>query len=108
MSDFSQSDNKSDILVDEDSKTQRGFKVVLYNDEDHTYEYVVEMLTKCSKLSKDQAFKCTVEVDLTGRSVVHYGSKEQCQAVRDKINSFGADHRMLKSTGSMNSEVEPS
>ncbi len=106
MSDNFNTDQDSDVLVDDATKTQRGFKVVLYNDEDHTYEYVVEMITKCCDLSKDQAFRCTVEVDLTGRSIVHFGSNEKCKLVRNKINSFGADHRMLKSSGSMNSEVE--
>ncbi|MGL1936933.1 MAG: ATP-dependent Clp protease adaptor ClpS [Fibrobacterales bacterium] len=99
--------NDSDILVEDQTKGQRNFKVVLYNDEDHTYEYVVEMITKCCNLSKSQAFKCTVEVDLTGRSIVNYGSKVECQKVRDKVNAYGADHRMLRSVGSMNSEVEP-
>jgi ATP-dependent Clp protease adaptor protein ClpS len=88
------------------TKTAPKSKVVLLNDEDHTYDYVVEVLTKTCKLSKTQAFKCAVEVDLNGRSIVFYGDKEQCQSLSAKINSFGPDHRMPRSMGSMQSEVE--
>ncbi len=82
------------------------YKVVLFNDEDHTYDYVVDMLTKVCGLSRTQAFKCAVEVDLSGRTIVFYGDRESCDQKADKINSFGPDHRMPRSMGSMRAEVE--
>ena len=88
------------------SKTQKKFKVVLFNDEEHTYDYVVEMLTKVCELKKEDAFKCAVEVDLSGRTIVYNGSKDACKNKRDQINSYGPDYRMINSLGSMNSEVE--
>ncbi len=88
------------------TQAQPNFKVVLFNDEDHTYDYVVDVLKVCCKLSKSQAFKCAVEVDLTGRTIVFYGADEKCKKVSEKINTFGPDYRMARSMGSMESAVE--
>ena len=88
------------------TKARPSFKVVLFNDEDHTYDYVVDLLTTCCKLKRGQAFRCAVEVDLTGRTIVFYGTEEECTKVSEKINSFGPDFRMPRSMGSMESAVE--
>lgn len=80
--------------------------MVLYNDEAHTYDYVVEMLTSTSRLSREQAFRCAVEVDLSGRTIVHYGSHSDCALVQSKIAHYGPDHRLPHSMGSMAAEVE--
>ena len=87
-------------------KTAMPCKVVLFNDEEHTYDYVVEMLTQVCKLSKDNAFRCAVEVDLTGRTVVKYGTRNQCEGTCSKIRAYGPDHRLPQSMGSMNAEVQ--
>lgn len=87
-------------------KVQKQFKVVLFNDEEHSYDYVVEILTKICKLTREQAFRCAVEVDLTGRTIVFYGEREKCVEVSHKINNYGPDFRMPKSIGSMESAVE--
>ena len=82
------------------------FKVVLFNDEEHTYDYVVEMLTHVCDLSRENAFRCAVEVDLTGRTVVCYGSRPECDATCSRILSYGPDHRLPQSMGSMNAEIQ--
>ena len=88
------------------SKPQLNHKVVLYNDEQHTYDYVVEMLTDVCKLARDAAFRCAVEVDMTGRTIVYYGEEDDCQLVQAKICSYGADHRIPESMTSMDAEVQ--
>ena len=87
-------------------KTVPPFKVVLFNDEEHTYDYVVEMLTLVCKLSKENAFRCAVEVDLTGRTIVRYGSRSDYNNTCSKITAYGPDHRLPQSMGSMNAEVQ--
>lgn len=94
----------SEVAVLED----RPCFVVLLNDEEHTYQYVVEVLTNVCKLSKEQAFRCAVEVDLSGRTIVYRGSKEKCNQICEQIKNYGPDHRLLHSMGSMNAEVEGS
>jgi len=88
------------------TQTAMPFKVVLFNDEEHTYDYVVEMLTHACKLSRENAFRCAVEVDLTGRTVVFYGTRAECGSICAQIMSYGPDHRLPQSMGSMNAEVQ--
>lgn len=46
------------------------YNVVLLDDNEHTYEYVIEMLQKLFAYSAPDAFQHAVEVDKTGRTVV--------------------------------------
>jgi ATP-dependent Clp protease adaptor protein ClpS len=82
------------------------WKVVLFNDEEHTYDYVVELLTLVCKLSRENAFRCAVEVDMAGRTTVFYGTRADCEATCSKILSYGPDHRLPQSMTSMNAEVQ--
>jgi ATP-dependent Clp protease adaptor protein ClpS len=83
------------------------FHVVLLDDDEHTYDYVVEMLTKIFCLSTEAAFQRAVEVDTTGRTIVITCEKEQAEFGRDQIHAYGADPRMAISKGSMSAVVEP-
>jgi ATP-dependent Clp protease adaptor protein ClpS len=88
------------------TETQLSSKVVLFNDEEHSYDYVVEMLTHCCEMSKDAAFYCALEVDMTGRTIVYYGDFDACKTVCSKILTYGPDHRLPQSMSSMNAEVQ--
>ncbi|HXP90988.1 MAG TPA: ATP-dependent Clp protease adaptor ClpS [Fibrobacteria bacterium] len=82
------------------------FKVVLFDDDEHTYDYVVELLVDCCSLSRESAFRCAVEVDLSGRTTVFYGTGDECRRRRDRIVGYGADPRLPRSRGSMKAEVQ--
>ena len=81
------------------------FKVVLFDDNEHTYDDVVEMLVDCCGLSRESAFRCAVEVDLAGKTTVFYGPLEACRKCCEKIHAYGADPRLPRSSGSMNAQV---
>ena len=83
------------------------FHVVLLNDDDHTYDYVVEMLATIFCVSPSAAFQHAVEVDTTGRTIVMTCEREQAEFGGDQIHSYGADPRMPRSKGSMTAIVEP-
>jgi ATP-dependent Clp protease adaptor protein ClpS len=83
------------------------FHVVLLDDDDHTYDYVIEMLGKIFLLPVEAAFHHAVEVDTTGRTIVMTCEREQAEFGRDQIHSYGADPRMAKSKGSMTAVIEP-
>jgi len=84
------------------------FHVVLLDDDEHTYDYVIEMLQKLFCYSMTEAFQHAVEVDTTGRTIVITCELAQAQFGRDQIHSYGADWRMPgKSKGSMCAIVEP-
>ena len=83
------------------------FNVVLLDDDDHTYDYVVEMLSKIFLLPAEIAFQHAIEADTTGRTVVITCEREQAEFGRDQIHAYGADPRMARSKGSMRAIVEP-
>lgn len=82
------------------------FKIVLFDDDEHTYDYVVEMLVDCCGLSRESAFRCAVEVDLSGKTTVFYGPLDACKRRCEKIHAYGADPRLPRSKGSMKAEVQ--
>ena len=83
------------------------YHVVLLDDDDHTYDYVIEMLSAIFLFPADVAFQHAVEVDTTGRTIVMTCELAQAEFGRDQILAYGADPRMPKSKGSMTAIVEP-
>lgn len=83
------------------------WNVILLNDDDHTYEYVIEMLGKVFGHPPEKAFQLAVEVDVLGRVIVDTTSKERAELKQEQIHGFGPDHRLPRSKGSMSAEIEP-
>jgi ATP-dependent Clp protease adaptor protein ClpS len=83
------------------------YRVVLLDDDDHTYDYVIEMLQKLFFLSADAALQHAVEVDTAGRTIVITCERAEAEFARDQIHAYGADPRMPKSKGSMSAVLEP-
>lgn len=88
-------------------KTAPRWNVILLDDDDHTYEYVVDMLVKLFAHPARKAYAMAVEVDTAGRSIVETTSLERAELKRDQIHAFGADPRLERSQGSMSAVLEP-
>ncbi|MEM6552462.1 MAG: ATP-dependent Clp protease adaptor ClpS [Planctomycetota bacterium] len=67
------------------------YQVVLLNDNDHTYEYVIEMLLRVFRLPVHKAVELTARVDTAGRAPVWSGSKEVAELKRDQVRGYGPD-----------------
>src|ERR1700736_2113324 len=61
------------------------YNVVLLDDDEHTYDYVVEMLQKLFALSAGDAWNHAVEVDSTGRTIVITCELAEAEFGRDQI-----------------------
>ena len=85
----------------------RLYHVVLLDDDEHTYDYVIEMLQKLFLFPAEVALQHAVEVDSTGRTIVITCERPEAEFARDQIHGFGADHRMPKSKGSMSAVLVP-
>jgi ATP-dependent Clp protease adaptor protein ClpS len=83
------------------------FHVVLLDDDEHTYDYVIEMLGAIFLLPMEVAFRHAVEVDTTGRTICMTCELAQAEFGRDQIHAYGADPRMPRSKGSMSAIIEP-
>ncbi len=97
---------QTQTLEETKAQAKRNFRVLLINDEDHTYDYVVDVLTCVCGMKKVQAFQCAVEVDICGKTIVFYGSKDKCDQVARKITAYGPDHRLVHSMDGMKAIVE--
>ena len=83
------------------------YRVVLLDDDDHTYDYVIEMLQKIFVFTLEEAYRHAEEVDSCGRTVLITCEKPHAEFARDQIVSYGADWRLDRSKGSMSAIVEP-
>jgi ATP-dependent Clp protease adaptor protein ClpS len=83
------------------------YNVVLLDDDDHSYEYVILMLKKVFGHPIEKGFEMAQEVDSTGRVVVATTNLEQAELKRDQIQAFGPDPLIPRCRGSMSATVEP-
>ncbi len=83
------------------------YHVVLLDDDDHTFEYVISMLQTLFGYPPEKGFQHANEVNNTGRTILCTTSKERAELKRDQIHGFGADPRLERSKGSMTSIIEP-
>lgn len=83
------------------------YHVVLLDDDDHTYDYVIEMLQKIFIFSGEQALRHAQEVDAQGRTVLITCELPEAEFGRDQIHAYGADWRLPRSKGPMSAVVEP-
>jgi ATP-dependent Clp protease adaptor protein ClpS len=83
------------------------YRVVLLDDDDHTYDYVIEMLQKIFIFSSEEALRHAEEVDAHGRTVLMTCELPQAEFGRDQIHAYGKDWRLPRSKGSMSAVVEP-
>ena len=96
-----------EVEDDTTSQIQPLYHVILLNDEDHTYDYVVEMLQKVFGMSEATAFGHAVEVDTKGTTIVLTCELSKAELKRDQIHAYGPDWRLPRSMGSMAAIVEP-
>ena len=83
------------------------YRVVLLDDDDHTYDYVIEMLQKVFIFSMEQALRHAQEVDSMGRTVLIVCELPEAEFGRDQVHAYGRDWRLPRSKGSMSAVVEP-
>ena len=83
------------------------YNVVLLDDDDHSFEYVILMLKTLFGHPPEKGYKMAVEVDATGRVVVATTNLEQAELKRDQIQAFGPDPFIPRCKGSMSATIEP-
>ena len=82
------------------------YHVILLDDNEHTYDYVIEMLMDLFKHSAETAFRMACEVDTRKRVIVDTTHKERAELKKQQIESYGADWRMPACKGSMSAIIE--
>jgi ATP-dependent Clp protease adaptor protein ClpS len=92
---------------DSTPKRQPRYNVILWNDNDHTYEYVIAMLQKLFGHPPEKGFLMAKEVDTRGRVIVLTTTKEHAELKRDQVHAYGKDSLIPSCKGSMSATIEP-
>ncbi len=98
---------KRDVRQDEKRKRQPRYSVILWDDDDHSYEYVIMMMRKLFGHTIEAGFKIAEQVDSGGKAVCLTTTREHAELKRDQIHSFGRDHLIDRCSGSMSATIEP-
>ncbi len=88
-------------------KKQPRYHVVLWDDPDHSYEYVVLMMKQVFRRPIEAGFQIAKEVDTSGRAICLTTTLEHAELKRDQIHAFGKDELIARCKGSMSATIEP-
>lgn len=88
-------------------KRQPKYNVLLWDDDQHSYEYVIEMMKKVFGHSTGKGLRIAFEVDKQGVAICLTTTLEHAELKCQQIRSFGRDTLIATSVGSMKSTIEP-
>ena len=92
---------------DVQTKRQPRYHVILWDDDDHSYEYVIMMMRSLFGHALEAGFQIAESVDNAGKAVCLTTTREHAELKRDQIHSFGRDGLIDRCAGSMSSTIEP-
>ena len=87
-------------------KKQPRYNVVLWNDDHHSYAYVITMLLELFAYPVEKGYQMAHEVDTQGRVVVLTTTMEHAELKRDQIHAYGKDVMIADCQGSMSASIE--
>jgi len=82
------------------------YHVIIFDDDSHTYEYVIEMMVVLFGMTPEEGLEIAYEVDNIGQAIVMTVPYEDAEDARKRIVGYGPDFRMPNSTGSMAAMIE--
>lgn len=100
-------ETRSKTDTEKRSDQPRLWNVVLLDDQDHTYEYVIRMMQQLFGHSQEKAYSIAKRVDNDGRAVCLTTHREHAELKRDQIHAFGRDPLIAASAGPMSAVIEP-
>jgi ATP-dependent Clp protease adaptor protein ClpS len=98
---------KSRTDVETRTRRQPPYHVIILNDEEHSFEYVIELLTKLFGHPLATAEELTLRIHHTGRAIVMTTHREKAELKREQVLAYGPDPRMSISKGPLGCYIEP-
>ncbi|MHC5536806.1 ATP-dependent Clp protease adaptor ClpS [Singulisphaera rosea] len=98
---------KSETNPDTRTRRQPPYNVIILNDEEHSFPYVIEMLVKLFGHPLTTAQELTSRIDRTGRAIVYTTHREKAELKRDQVLAYGPDLSMSISKGPLGCYIEP-
>ncbi len=82
------------------------YNVLLWDSDEHSYEYVERMLRELFGHTAEQCHKMAETVDTEGKVIVFTTTQEHAELKRDQILAYGKDELMKNCKGSMHATIE--
>jgi ATP-dependent Clp protease adaptor protein ClpS len=87
-------------------RRQPRYNVILWNDDDHSYDYVIEMMQKLFGHEEEKGYLIAKEVDKQGKAICLTTTLEHAELKRDQIHAYGPDKLIERCKGSMSATIE--
>lgn len=97
----------TDVRKSERPRRQPRYHVLLWDDDDHSYEYVIRMMQELFGADAQRGYDVARTVDRSGRAVCLTTTLEHAELKRDQIHAYGKDKLISRCKGSMSSTIEP-
>ncbi|MCH2658683.1 MAG: ATP-dependent Clp protease adaptor ClpS [Dehalococcoidia bacterium] len=94
--------------LEESTSLESLFHLILLDDNEHSYHYVIEMLGYIFDYSEEKAWTLARIVDTQGQVIIETASRSICEEHQLQVHNYGADHRITSSKGSMSAIIESS
>lgn len=88
-------------------KRQPRYHVILWDDDDHSYDYVIRMMAELFGHPVEKGMQIALEVDTSGRAICLTTTMEHAELKRDQIHAYGKDDLIARCKGSMSASIEP-
>jgi ATP-dependent Clp protease adaptor protein ClpS len=82
------------------------YHLILLDDDEHSYQYVIEMLGKIFGYGREKAFALAALVDNAGQVVLETAGHDQVSDHQSQVHAHGADPSIPKCKGSMSAIIE--
>jgi ATP-dependent Clp protease adaptor protein ClpS len=82
------------------------YHIVLWNDNDHSYDYVQMMMLELFAFPMEKGFQIAWKVDKTGKAICMTTHKELAELKVEQIHAYGADPTIPRCKGSMTATIE--
>ncbi|RLT27813.1 MAG: ATP-dependent Clp protease adaptor ClpS [Chloroflexi bacterium] len=94
------------VRSEQDASLDSLYHLVLLDDDDHSYPYVIEMLARVFGYAKEKSYALACIVDSEGRVTLETASRDQVTRHQSQIHNFGPDPRIERCAGPMSAIVE--
>ena len=88
-------------------KKQPRYNVILWDDPDHSFDYVIEMMQKLFGHEQVKGYTIAHEIHTTGKAICLTTTLEHAELKRDQIHAYGKDKMIARCKGSMSATIEP-
>ena len=83
------SHTETEVLEEVETKTEEGHRLIVFNDEVNTFDYVIDTLIEVCQHSEPQAEQCTWIIHFKGKCAVKEGSWNDLVPMRNAICERG-------------------